>query len=205
MSESTLQVLLGLRLKGFGGADAIAEVIDLPAETVAIELDAFGEKGWALFREGRMTGWSLTADGRAEGEKRFAAQLEAAGVRTQVHGCYERFLALNHDMLAVCTDWQMRDETTLNDHSDAAYDGAVVARLAQIHDKVTPVCTEVSAALARFTPYHGRLGSALAKVQAGENDWFTSVRIASYHTVWFEFHENLLATLGIDRASEPQH
>lgn len=204
MSDSTLLVLLGLRLKGFGGAEAIAEVIGVPEEAVAAELDAFGQKGWASFREGRMTGWSLTADGRAEGEQRFAAQLEAAGVRDAVHGCYERFLALNHDMLAVCTDWQMRDEATLNDHNDADYDAAVIARLAEIHDNVTPICTDVSAALPRFSPYHGRLESALAKVQAGERDWFTSVRIASYHTVWFEMHENLLATLGIDRASEAQ-
>jgi len=26
--------------------------------------------------------------------------------------------------------------------------------------------------------------------------------MSSYHTVWFELHEDLLATLGIDRASE---
>ncbi len=26
--------------------------------------------------------------------------------------------------------------------------------------------------------------------------------IDSYHTVWFELHENLLATLGIERARE---
>jgi hypothetical protein len=26
--------------------------------------------------------------------------------------------------------------------------------------------------------------------------------IASYHTVWFELHEDLLATLGIERSSE---
>jgi hypothetical protein len=26
--------------------------------------------------------------------------------------------------------------------------------------------------------------------------------IASYHTVWFEMHEDLLSTLGIERGSE---
>jgi hypothetical protein len=26
--------------------------------------------------------------------------------------------------------------------------------------------------------------------------------IASYHTVWFELHEDLLCTLGIERSSE---
>jgi hypothetical protein len=28
--------------------------------------------------------------------------------------------------------------------------------------------------------------------------------IDSYHSVWFELHEDLLATLGIERGSEPQ-
>ena len=37
---------------------------------------------------------------------------------------------------------------------------------------------------------------------AGEVDWFTRPTIPSYHSVWFELHENLLATLGIDRAQE---
>jgi hypothetical protein len=29
--------------------------------------------------------------------------------------------------------------------------------------------------------------------------------IDSYHTVWFELHEDLLSTLGIERASEGVH
>jgi hypothetical protein len=37
---------------------------------------------------------------------------------------------------------------------------------------------------------------------SGDRDWFTKPTIDSYHTVWFELHEDLLATLGIDRISE---
>jgi hypothetical protein len=39
-------------------------------------------------------------------------------------------------------------------------------------------------------------------VRAGEGDWFTSPLVDSYHTVWFELHEDLLATLGLERAEE---
>ena len=31
----------------------------------------------------------------------------------------------------------------------------------------------------------------------------TKPMIDSYHSVWFELHEDLLATLGIERGSEP--
>jgi pyruvate,orthophosphate dikinase len=40
------------------------------------------------------------------------------------------------------------------------------------------------------------------RVEAGERDWFTKPLIDSYHTVWFELHEDLLSTLGKERASE---
>ncbi len=120
-------------------------------------------------------------------------------------GCYRRFLALNEQMLAVCTDWQMTTPEALNDHSDPAYDAKVIARLAELDAAVQPICAELGSHLERFGPYRQRLASALAKVQAGEVEWFTKPMIPSYHTVWFELHEDLLATLNIDRASEPSH
>ena len=39
-------------------------------------------------------------------------------------------------------------------------------------------------------------------VEQGDTDWFTKPLIDSYHTVWFELHEDLLATLAIERARE---
>jgi hypothetical protein len=81
----------------------------------------------------------------------------------------------------------------------------VIEQLADLHAKVTPICADLGAALDRFGGYAGRLGDAVAKVRAGDVDWFTKPMIASYHTVWFELHEDLLATLGIERSSEGGH
>jgi pyruvate,orthophosphate dikinase len=106
-------------------------------------------------------------------------------------------------MLAICTDWQMRNPETLNDHADPAYDAKVIDRLGALHEDVRPICSELGRTLDRFGPYAERLSGALERVRAGEHDWFTGVRIPSYHSVWFELHENLLATLGIDRSREP--
>ena len=39
-------------------------------------------------------------------------------------------------------------------------------------------------------------------VRCGEGDWFDKPLTDSYHTVWFELHEDLLATLGLERATE---
>ena len=78
----------------------------------------------------------------------------------------------------------------------------MVADLGALDDKVQPICADLGLALERFASYAGRLGGAIDKVRAGDVDWFTKPMIASYHTVWFELHEDLLATLGIDRSAE---
>ncbi len=48
------------------------------------------------------------------------------------------------------------------------------------------------------------LSAALARVRTGDSQWFTSPAVESYHTVWFELHEDLLQTLGINRSDESQ-
>lgn len=201
-TETELLALLGLRLQGFASAGAVAEVVQLEVALVEEVLRQGADLGWVRYREGRMTGWSLTPSGRSEGERRLAAQLEARGCRTVVAACYDRFRSLNVEVLAVCTDWQLRDPTTVNDHLDAAYDAVVIDRLSSLHAQARTVCDDLAAALERFGPYGDRLHAALARVRAGEHEWFTGVRIPSYHAVWFELHENLLATLGIDRSRE---
>jgi hypothetical protein len=205
-SDPDLLVLVGLRLRSFATVEALAEITGMVPESVADRLAASGSAGRVTFREGKITGWMLTTEGRREGERLLAAELEATGTRAVVTGAYERFLAVNQPMLDVCTGWQLRTvdgETVVNDHSDAAHDALVLAQLVTLDDAVQPIVADLAEALARFGSYGPRLSGALAKVQGGDPDWFTKPTIDSYHSVWFELHENLLATLGIERATEP--
>ena len=94
------------------------------------------------------------------------------------------------------------DEQVVNDHADPDHDAAVIARLGEADAVVQPVCAELAGLLERFDGYGRRFTEALDRVRAGEVEWFTKPMIDSYHTVWFELHENLLATLGIERARE---
>ena len=203
-SDARLLVLLGLRLGGFVEADVITERYGL-ADGVADEvLAAAAADGLARRRDGRVSGWSLTGEGRTELERILAAEVDAAGTRDVVVGAYERFGPVNKELLATCTAWQVRDEGSgaLNDHTDPAYDAEVIARLADLDGVAQPICAELAAALERFAGYSSRLSGARARVEQGEHDWFTKPMIDSYHTVWFELHEDLLATLGIERSSE---
>jgi hypothetical protein len=65
-----------------------------------------------------------------------------------------------------------------------------------------PVAHGAAALVPRLTPYARRLDEAVAKVKAGDVKYFMSPRVESYHTVWFEFHEELIAMTGRTRAAE---
>lgn len=199
--------MLGLRLKGFAEAQVVAELVGLDVDTVSAELTKAAESEFSSYRDGRRTGWTLMPAGRGEIERLAAEELDAVGCREIAQSVYDRFLKLNARMLQTCTDWQVKDleANELNDHTDADYDAGVIADLAELDAAVQPLCGELSDQLSRFSIYAPRFTSALEKVQAGETKWFTGPIIESHHTVWFEFHEDLLATLGIDRASEGSH
>jgi hypothetical protein len=205
VSDTPLLCLQGLRLKGRTQSDAVAALYSLSVAEVEATLATLAESEFAQFREGRTSFWMQTSAGRAEGERRMALELDAVGARAVVTDCYERFKVLNGEMLAVCTRWQVKDvdgEQVINDHEDAAYDTAVIDELAGLDAGVQPIVAELSAALDRFGIYADRFTVALDKVRAGEREWFTRPIMESYHTVWFELHEDFFGTLGIDRSSE---
>lgn len=55
---------------------------------------------------------------------------------------------------------------------------------------------------ARFGGYADRYSSALAKVDRGQRAWVDAHDRDSCHILWIQFHEDLLATLGIPRGSD---
>jgi hypothetical protein len=205
-SETGFLVLHGLRLKGFAASTVLADLAGLPTLDVDAHLEKLRGEGLAQYRDGRITGWSLTPAGRTTHAERCREEVGAAGCWEQVELAYRDFLQVNQPFLTACTDWQLRPGPdgvqAINDHADPAHDQAVISRLRQIHDSVAPICGDLSALMVRFSPYAGRLEHALGRVESGEREWFTGALIESYHTVWFELHEDLLATLGIARDSE---
>lgn len=206
-SVARLRVLHAIRIKGFPGDTAIATAADLSVDEVRPLLDDLAVSGAAMFRDGRLTGWTLTAEGRAQHAKAMADELDTCRCREEIDSAYREFLDVNADLLGVCTDWQLKPSAgaaELNDHRDPAYDAAVVERLRAIDTRVQPVVARLAAALERFAAYSPRLAHAVERVEAGDIEWFTTPLTDSYHTVWFELHEDLLATLGIERSKEEQ-
>jgi hypothetical protein len=204
-SGSRLLVLHGLRLKGVAPPEAVADAVGLPRAEVAALLDELAAEGLVDHREGRLAGWALTRAGRSAHERLLAREADTDAVRPRVEGAYGRFRELNPDVLDVVSRWQVREvggKPVRNDHRDPVYDEAVVHDLSAIHRDTRPVCDRLAGTLDRYRPYGPRLTHAVERVRAGDTDYFAKPMIPSYHTVWFELHEDLLATLGIDRAAE---
>lgn len=204
-SDPRTLVMHGLRLKGFAEASAVGEAVGVTEADAKPVLDQLVIDGLATYRDGKLSGFTLTKAGREHHAHLLSAELEAAGAREAVQGAYARFLQLNTDLLTICTAWQLRDidgESTINDHSDGVYDAGVIEQLTGLHARVDPICDDLGATLERYAGYGPRLSMALHKVRTGDGDWFTKPMLPSYHTVWFEMHEDLLSTLGIERGSE---
>ncbi len=206
-SDPELLVALALRLKGFGEIDDVATVHGLDTGLTADTLAAMAEAGRCMAREvDGVTKYILTPTGREDGEAALGVELDSIDGRVAVQAAYDDFLALNTSMLQLCTDWQVKEdaagEQMLNDHSDDDYDQEVMARLVDLDSDLRKVLAPLRATLARYNGYPGRFRGALDRLLSGELEYFTKPIIPSYHTVWFELHEDLLATLGISRAEE---
>jgi hypothetical protein len=196
-----LLVLHALRCIGFAGLGRVAAATGLPEPDVESELIDLAVAGLVSHVAGDLGGWGLTGAGRAVDAERIAGELEAAGTRTVVAAAYDGFLVLNPELLDLCTAWQMRPVDgvmTTNDHSDPGYDARVLDRLADLDRRAGAVCADLSAAMLRFRRYRARLTDALARARSGALD-HVSDSTESYHAVWFQLHEDLLATLGIPR------
>lgn len=202
---SVTDVLLALRLRGVVAATPLAARLGAPEDPVLGLLDACARAGWVQHSEGRLSGWSLTTAGRRHGEGLLAGELDAAGARGPLESAYGRFLVLNAELLAVCTAWQVvvvDGVEAPNDHLDRVRDAAVLDRLAALHASAGPLLDELGGLTSRFAGYRHRLEAAHDRVAEGSHEWIARPTIDSYHTVWFELHEHLLATLGRTRTDE---
>jgi DNA-binding MarR family transcriptional regulator len=114
---------------------------------------------------------------------------------------YHDFHPVNADFKALVTEWQLKGgpEGKPNAHDDVEYDAAVLARLDEVHARMVPIIDAAATQLPRLNAYPSKLLVALDKVKAGETAWLTAPLIDSYHTVWFELHEELILANGLTR------
>ncbi|GGK94408.1 transcriptional regulator [Sphaerisporangium melleum] len=206
MTSANLLALHALRCIGFAALSRVSEATGLSEADTESELIDLAAAGLVQYVPGDFGAWGLTEAGRAADAERISGELDTAGTRPVVAKAYDAFLVLNPELLDLCTAWQMRPVggvPTWNDHTDSAYDSRVLDRFADLDQRLQDACAELWAAMLRFGRYRLRLTDALTRARAGALDYVTD-NMSSYHIVWFQLHEDLLATLGIPRP-DPGH
>ncbi len=206
-SNSGDLALHGARVLGFPTTARIAGRYRLDVDVVHETLLDFEARGWVRqLSFGGSSGWSLTDAGRVMNSERLAAELDRAAAREIVTRAHATFVPLNRRFGTACTDWQIRpsrlDPMEFNDHTDWRWDDRVLAALTSLGRSFTRLCDQLADSLARFDGYAALYSSALRKVDAGQRTWVDAHDRDSLHLVWIQFHEDLLATLGIPRGSD---
>jgi len=199
--------LHGVRVLGFPTTPRLANRYRLDVHAAEETLLDFEAQGWvARLKFADLSGWSLTETGKLENERRLAAELERAGARDAVSTAHTTFRPMNRRIGTACTNWQIRptpaDPMAFNDHTDWRWDERVLRTLASVGTGFGELCDQLAASLARFDGYAGRYSAALARAERGQRGWVDGHDRDSCHIVCIQFHEDLLATLGIPRGSD---
>jgi len=185
-------VLLATRLRSRGSATAVGHTFVSLGGDVALDIEAALTAAEALGQirsRGEERRRSLTPAGEAELAAHLAVETDDVG-RADIMTAYRAFLSLNRTFLSIVAMPAGRDDRL--DRLD---------RLKYLVGRLTPVLDALSARLGRFDGYEARFVRALLEA-ATDPAWIDTAAVDSVHTVWFELHEHLLATLGRDRTGE---
>ena len=189
-------VMHGVAIKKHGTAAAIAGIIDKPVNLVNDVLAQAVVGDRVIDTDGK---YMLSPAGQmiVAGEySRFCRELRADQSFVQA---YDQFELINTELKQLITDWQTMDvggKRVSNDHSDKDYDDKIIDRLGELHERFEPILGRMVSVSARMKVYSDKLEAALEKAEDGDIDWVSAADLESYHTVWFEMHEDLLRVLG---------
>lgn len=186
-------VMQALRLKGRATAEELATSLGVDTAEVAAELTAMADEKLVVERTtGRRPGWMLTGDGR----DRYDATMEQARtpeVVERLTETYSVFLHNNQPVKDLSAQWQAT--------TDDAERFGIIEDLSEVCEKVAPSLASAGELVPRFGAYADRLAASLDKA-ADDHRFIVSPTVDSFHTVWFECHEDYLLMLGRSREQE---
>jgi pyruvate,orthophosphate dikinase len=193
ISELALLRLVGL--KGRASIDILADSLSLSSDLVVASYAPLCEKRLCTNASGI---WRLTPAGHYRVALLLADERMHADPAAVVT-LYEDFCVLNAELRQIMTAWQLKGDGRPNDHRDTDYDAGVLRRLADLHDRAGPLLQRLVQLSPRLATYAVRLDRAAARVAASERGYVARIIADSYHTVWYELHEDLISLAGLTR------
>ena len=148
MERDSLAVLQLVRLKGRATAADVAAALDIDEASASTSLQSLAAAEQVVEQRDR---YRLTPAGRVALAEALTAErsaLDLAALRL----LYKDFDGHNSALKALATEWQQRDGQP-NDHTDAAYDGEILARLNELHGGFAPLLERMVAVAPRLAHY----------------------------------------------------
>jgi DNA-binding PadR family transcriptional regulator len=183
-------VLHLLKVKGFASTESVAASIGADVTAVEPLLQQAVADELVKHREGRLSGYTLTAAGRTR-HSELRGQALGDDAVAKISEAYEAFLGPNRAFKSLTTDWQLREEG-----SDPT---ALLAQLGDLDREVGALIKTAEMGEPRFAHYRSRFATALERLRSGDDSAFARPMSDSYHDVWMELHEDLVTTLGRER------
>lgn len=196
-------VLRLIALKGMGSAESLVEPSGASAQTLDSLVAELAQQGLVAELNGGR--YRATPEGQAWAQELYASE---TGAQPVCEAALDDFHRPNLLLKEVVTAWQVKPvdgQDVPNDHGDPDYDTAVLDRLRDdVHPAVVPIIDTVATALPRLARYQDRLAASLQQLADGDHRYVAHPLLDSYHTVWFELHEELIRLAGRDRKTETE-
>jgi hypothetical protein len=192
-------VMHGLAIKKHATLEEVAGILGLETETVREALKKLVATNRAVEAKGR---YLLTPAARMVLDSDYSFMYEGLRANPAFQAGYAGFERLNVVLKQLITEWQtisVNGERVPNSHDDKEYDGRMLDRLGDLHERAEVVLDQLANALARIRIYREKLSLALTRAEDGEIAWVSDAKIESYHTLWFELHEDLLRLMRRER------
>jgi hypothetical protein len=190
----------GLAINQIGSVQALADMLGMDPGRVGRVLQDLVSTGRASEVHGRFI---LTPAARMALDSDYSRHYGDLRANADFVAGYEEFERINVDLKDLICKWQtvqVARDIVPNDHSDVEYDQRLLRRLGEVHERVDLVMKQLAGHLPRLRIYCDRLRRALGRARDYEIEYVSGARIESYHTVWFELHEDLLRLMGRVRA-----
>jgi len=183
--NSTFVVLNGAHLKKMATTEEIAAVVGVPIDVAKAEFARAVERGWAMNLEGR---YLITPEGTSLVHEYYGRLYAGLREDAAVKSWYDRFETLNDQFIKAVSDWQQ-----------SGNDEKALSKVVKVVERLTKALRDLTPLLPRYAKYSARFTDGVGKIDRGQLDFVCGPTIDSVHTVWFEFHEDILSVLGRPR------
>ena len=198
MNEAHL-VMHGLAIKKHATPEAVAGILGMEVETVRTTLAQLVEGKRVVEAQGK---YMLAPAARMALDSDYSRLYEEARGDSSFRDGYNEYERLNTTLKQLITEWQtaeVRGQRVPNDHRDKDRDDKIIDRLGELHERAEAALEKLARVLPRFSIYRDKLAAALEKAEDGDIAWVSDAKIESYHTLWFELHEDLLRLMRRER------